>query len=405
MNRLIARSIVSSLFFVTMFLLLGSVSSAASEVSSSAEFCWKDSYGRGVGTVPLTCPAGTDKIGLLCYSKCAAGQKRFGVDCHSSCPSGMKNQGLFCRNAEYGRGAGYISRKKCNRKRGNCEKTGLRFYPKCRAGYKRFGCCICRPAKPDCRALGLKPGIDLSCRKVIKLGKIKIASCPSGKYKDAGLCYKKCRTGAKGVGPVCWFNGPKGWKNCGMGAAKTSKICGSTVFGQVSSVGTLALTVATLGTSTAATGAASTATSAGKLAKLKATYSSMKKAYDAAKKSSAALRQAENAVKLGVVASKTIKAVGTAKNIVTAEDIARTAAQIAAIVDKSGVSDVIGAYTYPKCSKYYLPKELKSTSVTKRKSKTRAAIKRKCAKKFKAVKNKKKMLKRYRACVRKNSKK
>lgn len=35
---------------------------------------------------------------------------------------------------------------------------------------------------------------------------------------------------------------------------------------------------------------------------------------------------------------------------VTPEDIARVAAQIAALLDPTGVSGVISAYTYPLCS-------------------------------------------------------
>jgi len=73
-----------------------------------AEFCWRDSYGRGVGTIPSTC--GTlEKIGLLCYPPCPAGYSRNGFDCHQNCPvdSGWDDQGLFCRLAEYGRGGGY----------------------------------------------------------------------------------------------------------------------------------------------------------------------------------------------------------------------------------------------------------------------------------------------------------
>ena len=37
--------------------------------------------------------------------------------------------------------------------------------------------------------------------------------CLEGKEKDAGLCYKPCREGYKGVGPVCW----KGLKSYGRG--------------------------------------------------------------------------------------------------------------------------------------------------------------------------------------------
>jgi len=75
--------------------------------AAGPEFCWKDSYGRGVGTIPLSCAPGQERLGLLCYDNCPAGMKRAGVDCHSICPSGWRDDGFFCRHTEYGRGAGY----------------------------------------------------------------------------------------------------------------------------------------------------------------------------------------------------------------------------------------------------------------------------------------------------------
>ena len=46
--------------------------------------------------------------------------------------------------------------------------------------------------------------------------------CPEGKVKDAGLCYKPCPEGFKGVGPVCW----KGIKAHGRGVGTPMKpIC------------------------------------------------------------------------------------------------------------------------------------------------------------------------------------
>ena len=69
-------------------------------------FCWKDSYGRGFGSIPDDC-GHRDKIGLLCYEKCPSGYKRWGFDCHQVCPKGWRDDGLFCRLAEYGRGVGY----------------------------------------------------------------------------------------------------------------------------------------------------------------------------------------------------------------------------------------------------------------------------------------------------------
>lgn len=75
--------------------------------NNQSTFCWKDSYGRGVGVPLSTCPSTKDKIGLLCYTKCPAGFTRFGFDCHQNCPDGFTDEGLFCRKAEYGRGVGF----------------------------------------------------------------------------------------------------------------------------------------------------------------------------------------------------------------------------------------------------------------------------------------------------------
>jgi hypothetical protein len=35
--------------------------------------CWLNSYGRGVGTVPDTCPPNSLKDGALCYPACESG--------------------------------------------------------------------------------------------------------------------------------------------------------------------------------------------------------------------------------------------------------------------------------------------------------------------------------------------
>jgi hypothetical protein len=37
------------------------------------DFCWKDSYGRGVGTIPNGCPSGYEMLGVLCYEACPSG--------------------------------------------------------------------------------------------------------------------------------------------------------------------------------------------------------------------------------------------------------------------------------------------------------------------------------------------
>lgn len=85
---------------IALILLLATTILADNIVfNGNRTFCWRDSYGRGVG-VPVTECSGTRvKIGLLCYTKCPFGYSRAGFDCHQNCPEGFRNDGLFCRLA------------------------------------------------------------------------------------------------------------------------------------------------------------------------------------------------------------------------------------------------------------------------------------------------------------------
>lgn len=369
MNKLFQR--IALLFTIVLAVL--TTAAAAQE----HQFCWRDSYGRGVGTIPGSCSGDMEKVGLLCYQRCEAGMTRVGLDCHSVCPADMRNDGLFCRRSEYGRGGGYPwkfkdglrhpdrgmeSRCESDHGAGNCEKQGAMYYARCKPGYTNIGL-ICRPHQPDCAALGLGGRFDLSCAKIVKIASApKTGVCSANDSYDAGLCYKQCNAGYSGVGPVCWGKSPSGWGDCGMGSSKDAKTCASIIFGQVASVGTLALTVATAGASDAATTAETAAEDSGKIATLKRNYDELKAAYEAAKKASPALQQSETAFltskDIASVGSKTFTSLNTASNAVTAEDIARASAQMAAIVDGSGVSATIAAYTYPKCSQYFGPQSV-----------------------------------------------
>ena len=358
-------------FIVAVALLLTLMAAPEAHSDDDArEFCWRDSQTRGVGTVPMSCNPGYERIGLFCYQQCKAGMKRVGFDCHSTCPSGMRDDGLFCRATEYGRGAGFAwqfgdplnddgMRSRCEARhgRGKCEKNGLIFYPKCQAGYHAVGCCVCRPNVPNCSALGLGGRLDLSCAKKVEVRAPLVANCASSKDRDAGLCYPKCSAGYDGVGPVCWSKAPENWVECGMGAAKDAATCASITFDQVASVGQIALfvgtTVATLGTSTGATAAANTAArtaqTAGKIARIKQQFATMKSAYKAIKNTTKleAVATAAGAIKQGADISRDLE------TAVTPEDMARVAAMIAAIADPTGVSATAAAYTYPQCSKYF----------------------------------------------------
>jgi len=345
---------------------LGEESPAPGEESPAVVenvFCWRDSYGRGVGTVPVNCAPGQDRIGLLCYDKCPAGMKRMGFDCHSVCPSGMRDDGLYCRAAEYGRGAGYpwklgdkplsldAARRRCVAANPQgCEKYGEIIYPKCSPGYSPFGCCICRPKVPNCAALGLNSGIDLSCGKKIKIGNPVTGTCP-GQDKDAGLCYPKCRPGYTGIGPVCWGQPPPGWVICGMGAAKNSNACASVILGQVASVGQLAITVASLGSSTALTAGMSPSAKASRLAKLRQQYSALSVQFDLLRRTNKSVQNALDLLRITNVGAHAAVTIQTGVNALTEEDMIRFAAQVAALLDPSGISDTVAAYTFPKCSR------------------------------------------------------
>ncbi len=100
--------------------------------------------------LPGRCPVGLEKDGELCYPKCKDGYDGVGPVCWKYCPSDYIDDGALCRRdrtfikGSYGRGAGIIS----------------------------------------------------------------LPSCPAGMVNDAGLCYKPCKDGYYGVGPVCWQSCP-----------------------------------------------------------------------------------------------------------------------------------------------------------------------------------------------------
>ena len=168
--------------------------------------CWKGSYGRGVGKPLSTCPPNTDKNGLLCYPKCKNDMVGNGPVCWGRCPAGFPNHGAFCgKPKSYGRGAGKI--KKCD----NCEKNGLLWYPKCREGFHNVACCVC---SPNC-INGMKD-IGVSCAKTsYGRGAGKPMTCRPDQQFDAALCYPHCKANHRGIGPVCWGQCPKGFKDCG----------------------------------------------------------------------------------------------------------------------------------------------------------------------------------------------
>lgn len=167
------------------------------QVSQPADFVWKYSYGRGVGTSTfLACREGRDQVGGLCYDKCKPGT------------SVNKNNKLRCKppgEASYGRGAGKVPHvvHGCRSK----QKQGGLCYTRCRDGYKGEGPVCYRKAKGyDRKPFEMKP------------------TCERSKEMHQGFCYKHCRPGTKGIGPVCWGKATRGYVDCGLGFATGYKV-------------------------------------------------------------------------------------------------------------------------------------------------------------------------------------
>jgi len=253
------------------------------EVSNSRQnYCYRQSFGRGVGVPLSTCTDGQQKDGLLCYPKCKEGYGGAGPVCWQYCPSGFRDDGAFCaKPAAYGRGGGYPwkfgdglndngMRGRCERDhgRGGCEKDGAIFYPKCKAGFSKVGCCICSPNCPS----GMT-NIGVSCAKPsYGRGAGVPMKCAAGQQEDAGLCYTPCKAGFHGVGPVCWQNCPSGRKNCGAGCTTDTQTCVTDTIGMVTAPLVLAANILTAGGATSGTTAAKLAAKSPKV------FDAMKKA-------------------------------------------------------------------------------------------------------------------------------
>jgi len=198
----------------------------------------------------------------------------------------------FCwRNSrDYGRGVGHTKRH-CENKygSGNCEKSLLLWYPKCRPGFTPVACCICKP--------------------------------------ETAMV-------------------PEGWVKCGLGAATDRSACASHIKKQVlsvfESIAKIAGLVASAGTSAAAEDAGQMASKATEVldtfsdptsALVADSSEDVKETYEMAKKA----KEYGDALHEAVQANSPTEA-------------ARAAENAAAIVDPTGLTSVASAYTYPKCS-------------------------------------------------------
>ena len=342
---------------------------------ANQSYCWRHSYGRGVGVPVSACPKGQEKDAWLCYPTCEdigkEGWKGVGPVCWQGCPSDFRDDGAYCfKPKAYGRGVGFPwkvgdkafslknAKIRCERKHGEgqCEKSGAIYYPKCKPEYRAIGCCVCSPRCP--------PGmtdIGISCQKQSKgRGVGKPMKCKEGQAYDAGLCYTPCRDNYHGVGPVCWQNCPDTQPvNCGAGCAQRSGQCAEKTVAQVLApleiAVNVALAVITGGAGNAAVTAAkasvkTAAKTAGKAA-AKATLKNSTRAIASemmpgirAKLNKKLLRKYSEDIAEEVYGNVAeALAVATITNDFDEKDLLLA-------LDPTGIADVTEAYTQPKCS-------------------------------------------------------
>ena len=321
-------------------LLVALLALSASMASVAADFCWKDTQTRGVGTIPKSCTDGKEYKDGLCYTPCKAGMNGVGPVCWSACPAGYIDMGAIC----------HIDKALLKPGTWVCTDRGLFDecwwgYMQCDADYTNIGLlCALTPTSTPAGFSGtyLDPMKNTYGRGA---GTIPTA-CAAGQQYDAGLCYDNCPQYYSGVGPVCWMQTPETWVGCGMGAASSGGKCAEAIFDQVSSVGEVAINIATLGAGNAATKPL-------KFARLKEAYQAAKKAN---KNFGKAAEAAEKAGETAYAAQGSVRTrLGILETTSSGEelsdmDLVALAANVASLADPSGVSGIIGAYTHPKCS-------------------------------------------------------
>jgi hypothetical protein len=387
---------------------------AAKVAATRQPYCYRQSYGRGVGVPLSTCDANQQKNGLLCYPDCKAGYGGAGPVCWQECPSGYTDTGAFC----------HISKSLTDKGSMHCGPWyhfGTDCHLECPSGYTNAGlfCALNTPSKPAGwkgltgldlikDSYGRGAGYPMKCgcedmstppmRTVVMFGrKIEMpagpAVCTKKLQEDVGLCYKNCNNGYHGVGPVCWQNCPSDLTECGAGCANGTTSCVSNTANMVIAPIALVANIVSAGSAskaaTAGEDAAKLAEDASTLQKMQNTYKEISAAY---KEEIAAAKLAKKAVSIGVTTGKAIDmwvndAVGNFRSITTnevastldqkfaghkaAEDwvkrqyatqnlglmmkqdfgqSAQDALSIAATVDPTGVMSVVSAYANPKCA-------------------------------------------------------
>ena len=324
MNWSLLRQLLALSFAGFLFL--------TASVFAADDYCYKGSYGRGVGTIPSDCGEKDNSAGL-CYPKCQAGYTGALTTCYQNCPSGYIDTGALCH---IDKALTHSGTWKCTTRDifGTCWWSELT----CPSGYTNAGlfCALNTPSVPA-GYTGLT-GLDLAKHSYTRgVGTIP-PNCSVGKKKQNGLCYKDCNAGYDGEGPVCWNTCPSGHSSCGAGCATSSKYCAEVTANQVLSSLNLVANVATMGASGEA---ASAAKSVEEASQAKSMISKGKEAWKALKATEE--YKAYKETKDGIKFANSMENLSTAQSD---EDALRALSTF----DPTGISQVISAFAQKVCA-------------------------------------------------------
>ena len=180
--------------------------------------CWSDTIAKKTSMAKKRpCPPGMRDDGTSCWKDTVA--KKSNLAKKRACPSGMRDDGTSCWLDSKGRGVGVAMRStgggctgggckwmgkcskvKCSKIKWYCpssapEKSGSLCYKRCPSGYKGVGP-MCHP----------KSGAG------IKVTVFKRHYCPPGQRNVAGRCWPSCPSGYKDIGTLCHPPGGPGIK-------------------------------------------------------------------------------------------------------------------------------------------------------------------------------------------------
>eukprot|EP01080_Neovahlkampfia_damariscottae_P006012 gene6012-10014_t len=181
----------------------------------AAQFCWKQTWGAGIGWIPSSCPRshpikGRVFVNHLCYRNCRHGYEKVRGGCATKCPKYFWTHRSYCQQNKTWYYA-WASGGKCSR------REGFHMHR-----WKR-GICV-RPNRKISRRFYRDPQVN----------RVKYKICPRGQNKQGGLCYNNCPRGYTKGGPYCWQTCPRDLPNtCGAMCTKTPSACAKKIAGLV----------------------------------------------------------------------------------------------------------------------------------------------------------------------------